>query len=406
MTVQLTDKNIAALETREKPYYISDEREKGLSVRVGITGKKTWNYEGPRSRPGMNKRRISLGPVNLTNLKQILARVKEIKAQAILGADAAQCKKDKRSEMTIRRLVDKYEDKGCYWQTARSKFRAFKPQTKRNTINSLNNHVVPLLGTKLISEVTNLDIQEMSIDIGSGRTARGIVTGGEGAARKAVRNLSAVYSWAIYREDVVLNPCALARVNKIDGQMRVFMTEDEIIRFKAALYDMEQDKISMTVINIANLLFYTGFRRNEIYELKWSEVSRDGNSVHLEDTKTGRSWRALGETAQKILAGIKRGKDSDYVFPGKSGDGFFTGMGYYWRMIKKRANLPGISPQVLRHNFGSYMVSIGETLPATGLAMGHSDPKTTARYAEMQEHAAQKAVERLDKKLEGIGFEE
>jgi integrase len=50
------------------------------------------------------------------------------------------------------------------------------------------------------------------------------------------------------------------------------------------------------------LVALTGLRRGEAYGLRWSEVDLDGSSLRLADSKTGRSMRAVGETAVRTCA--------------------------------------------------------------------------------------------------------
>ena len=71
------------------------------------------------------------------------------------------------------------------------------------------------------------DIEGFVAEVTAGKTAcdekvgprrRIIVRGGAGAARKVVRDLSAVFSFAIRSEIVARNPCESAAVRKTDNR--------------------------------------------------------------------------------------------------------------------------------------------------------------------------------------------
>ncbi|MEI2707296.1 MAG: hypothetical protein V9E89_19110 [Ilumatobacteraceae bacterium] len=82
-----------------------------------------------------------------------------------------------------------------------------------------------LLGRKKISEVRIADVEQFMRDVKAGKTAKDekcgprvriIVKGGAGAATKGVRDLSALFTFAVRQELVAANPCACQSAPKID----------------------------------------------------------------------------------------------------------------------------------------------------------------------------------------------
>src|SRR3546814_15418557 len=111
--------------------------------------------------------------------------------------------------MRIAELVDPYEKEGCYIQRGKRQGEAMKPLTKQYTLARLRHHVVPLLGSRRVSEVNAGDIERFFRDVEAGKTAREdkigprrriVVRSGGGAARKVFRDLSAVVSFAVEEE--------------------------------------------------------------------------------------------------------------------------------------------------------------------------------------------------------------
>ena len=160
-------------------------------------------------------------------------------------------------------------------------------------------------------------------DVTAGKTAsdekvgprkRVIVRGGAGAARKVVRDLSAVYSFARRNEIVSRNPCDTAAVRKTDNQNDRFLALEEVARLGAALDELEEEGVNLKALNIARLWALTGCRRDEIAGLKWPEVNFEEGLLELDDSKTGKSIRPLGAAALALLKSIDKQDSSDFVF--------------------------------------------------------------------------------------------
>lgn len=308
--------------------------------------------------------------------------------------------------MTIGALVELYAIEGCVIQRGTHIGKPMKPLTKQYTLSRLRHHVVPLLGKRRAAEINAGDIEGLARSIAAGKTAkdekvgprtRVIVRGGEGAARKVIRDLSAVFSFAKRRGIVGVNPVETASVRKTDGKRERFLSFHEIQRLGAALETLKAKGANTKAIEIISLWAMTGCRRNEIAGLKWSEVDLANDRLVLEDTKTGRSVRPLGGPASKLIAEIRqRAQDvSGYVFPAESGSGFYQGTKGVWAKAIKLAGLPEVSPHILRHTLGSMASSSGESLLMVGSLLGHSNSRSSATYAHMAHTPSQRAADRV-----------
>lgn len=78
----------------------------------------------------------------------------------------------------------------------------------------------------------------------AGPRARVMVRGGEGAARKGVRDLSAGFSFAARREPVTSNPCDRAAVRKTDNKRERFLSLEEVRRLGRALCEIKSETIT------------------------------------------------------------------------------------------------------------------------------------------------------------------
>lgn len=406
----LTKTRIGRAEPATDRYHLWDSSLGGFGLRVETSGRKTFvvRYRaegGGRTAP---RRFVTIGRYGTLTLDEARKRAKLLLSAAAIGQDPAAERQAKRRELRITDLVDLYEQEGCFVQRGKRQGEPMKDTTKAYTLARLRHHVVPLLGTKRISEVGAGDIESFVADVAAGKTAKDeklglhrriIVRGGEGAARKVVRDLSAVYSFAVRRELVVSNPVERAAVRKTDNQRLRYLDFGEVKKLGKAFEKLIEQGVNPKGIAIAKLWALTGCRRDEIAGLKWDEIDLKRGLLVLEASKTGRSIRPLSLAAVAILREVERDSSSPYVFPASSGDGHYQGTKNIWAKAKTEAALPGITPHTLRHTIGSTATSAGEALALTGAILGHANPRSTAIYAHVQRLPMQQAAERVSDKI-------
>lgn len=407
---KLTKRTIDGLEPKAAAYMVYDAELKGLAIRIAPSGLKTWQveyrpYPGGR---GVDKRRMSLGSSISVTPDEARKKAREILAAVANKEDPAKDRTDRRKEMRVSDLIDLYEDEGCYILRGKRLGEPMKPTTKAYTVARLRHHALPILGKLRISEVSARDIEKMVKDITSGKTAKDekigprkriIVRGGEGAARKVARDVSAMFTFAIRQKLATANPCESAAVRKTDGRRTRFLTLDEVTRLGKALEQLQADGANPKALDIVRLWALTGARRSEIAALRWDEVDLVHSCLRLSDSKTGASIRPIAAPAAALLASLKKQEGSPFVFPASSGESHFQGTKRVWPKAIAHANLPGVTPHTLRHTLGSSAVSVGETLVMTGAILGHSEARSTQIYAHVQQDPAARAAARAVKPI-------
>ncbi len=391
-------------------YHIRDAKLVGFGLRVEASGTKTYVVWYRADGGGRNapRRFMIIGRHGPMTVDEARLKAKKILGAVANGEDPAGDLSAKRKEMDITALVDLYEREGCFIQRGKRIGEPMKPLTKKYTVSRLRHHVVPLLGSKRITVVGHTDIEKFVRDVAAGKTrsdkkiaprTRVKVRGGDGAARKVVRDLSAVFSFAIHQGLLESNPVMRARVRKTDNERTWFLTPAELKRLGAAFDQLERDGANTMAIIICKLWALTGCRRNEIAGLKWSELDMENGVFRFEDSKTGKSVRPLPWSARLLLAKVNRSEDSVYVFPAEEGDGFYQGTSKVWPLVKNVSGLHDITPHTLRHTIGSLAVSHGENLVMTGSLLGHANVRSTAIYAHVQLDPMRKASERVARRV-------
>lgn len=407
-SVVLMKRVVDAAPPRPARYDLWDSKLAGFGLRIEASGTKSFiiRYRpdgGGRSAP---RRFLTIGRFGTLTVEEARQQAKKLLGAAAKGEDPAGDRRTKRREPTVSALVDLYEAEGCFVQRGLRQGEPMKARTKAYTVARLRHHVVPLLGHKRVSEVGVGEVERFVREVATGKTARDeiigprkriIVRGGEGAARKVVRDLSAVFSFAKRRGIVATNPCDVAAVRKSDNRRDRYLTLEEVSRLGRAFDALAARGANAKAITIARLWALTGCRRDEIAGLRWSEIDLERGLLVLAASKTGKSVRPLGAAAIAILKAIVQEPQSDFVFPAEVGDGHYQGTKRVWPKVVAEAGLPGVTPHTLRHTLGSTAVSAGEALALTGAILGHANVRSTAIYAHVQSNPSRRAASRVTK---------
>lgn len=400
-STKITKRVVDAADVTGKRYEVWDSEISGFGLRVEASGRKTYivRYRANGGGRDAPRRLVVIGRHGTITPDQARMEAKAILAKAMNARhtgslDPAAELKEKRKGETIKELIDIYELEGMGHM---------KDRTRKFTIARIRHHVEPLLGRKKVAELTSVDVERFIRDVTAGKTARdiktghrgrAIVKGGLGAAAKASRDLSALMTFAKRRKMIAENPCDSVEKPRDNARHR-HLTLNEVKQLGDALTALKAEGMNAKAINITRLWALTGCRRNEIAELKWSEVNFELGCLILDDTKTGRSVRPLSTAAVQLLQSIPQQDGTDYVFPATTGDGYFQGTGRLWPKIVDKAKLPGVTPHTLRHTLGSMAVSSGETLAMTGALLGHATARATSIYAHMQTDPSRRVADRV-----------
>ena len=142
------------------------------------------------------------------------------------------------------------------------------------------------------------------------------------------------------------------------------------------------------------LLLLTGARRNEVSHAKWDYVDWERRTLLVPISKTGRPRViALNGRAMALLRAIPKLDDNPYIFPSPITGRPCPSLHFPWTRIKDRAGLDGVRLHDLRHSFASFLVNEGVSLYVVQGLLGHTQPRTTQRYAHLAQHTLNNAAE-------------
>lgn len=258
--MSLSDASIRTAKPGAATYDLSDDRPRGLALRVHPSGRKTWAIR--LAVRGKDRVRREIGEYPATGLREARQRAEEWRALARQGIDPGHVKPE-REELTLRAAVDE-------WLTHH------KLRSEHQIRRRFDLHVFGFekLGDRDVTEIEQRDVA---------RLLRKMQTAGTPAEANRVRgSLSSLYGWLMKQGEVTTNPAlgtakapepSLERQR--EGSARV-LTMDEL---KAIWGAAEADK-SPVVGALVRLLILVPLRRQEWTDLRWSEIERmEGGKV-------------------------------------------------------------------------------------------------------------------------------
>jgi integrase len=251
-----------------------------------------------------------------------------------------------------------------------------KLQTRHDYARILRSDVVPHLGSRKVSDITRADCSRFHS--GMAETPR--------KANLVLAILSRVLSWAQehgYRAEGDSNPTKGIKKFRENNRER-YLSPEEYRRLGQVLGALEEaSQESPFVIAALRLILVTGARLNEILTLKWSHVDLERAALRLPDSKSGPKVIRLNQQAMGVLENMPRVHGNPYVIVGKLEGGRLVNLQKPWRRIRTLAGIPDVHIHDLRHSFASMAVASGASLPMIGKMLGHTQTRTTARYAHL-----------------------
>ena len=370
--IRFTDRAIARLRPRPREHTVWDSLVAGLGVRVRPTGGRSYVL---LEDAGGRTRRVSLGPVSLKSVAEARRECHARKAKPeATGAP-------RRAAPLFRDFVE-----GA-WKEAH--FEGYKPSTKMAVQSLLDRQLLPAFGSKPLDRITLAHIT---------RWFDRFSWTAPGNANHALDLLTQIMNFAIDRDLLETNPARAVKRNRRTALTR-FLSREEIARLHRAL-DRQTRNSSREQADIIRLLLLTGCRRSEIVRLRWSEVDRD--KLVLADSKTGPRTVPLNTQARRILERRPRGA-SPFVFPSPRDPARPRSRNLsFWYRARREAGIEDVRLHDLRHTHASHAVMNGIPVPVVSRLLGHSDVRTTLRYAHLGDREIEQAAERVGQAIAAL----
>lgn len=144
---------------------------------------------------------------------------------------------------------------------------------------------------------------------------------------------------------------------------------------------------------IVPMLMLTGARRREVLDAKWEDFDFNMLSWRIPFTKTGRPRHIpMSEGVVSLLSDVPRFDGCPYVFPNPKTLKPFASVFASWDTARAMAGLCDVRMHDLRHSFASFLVNNGRSLYEVQKLLGHTQIKTTQRYAHLSHDTLMEAA--------------
>jgi integrase len=287
-----------------------------------------------------------------------------VKARVSVGRDPSEQRQANRRIPTVNELSDRYLD---YART----YKRLHDIDERY----LRLHLLPRFGKLHLDQLDQTEIMEW---------LQSKVT--EGYAQATVNRWQVILShmmrmakqWGLPGAD--RNPLEGVKQKDANNHVERFLSPTETLRLKQAVDASSNPMLK----HIVALLLLTGCRKRELLDAKWEEVNLDKKVWRIPTSKAGKPRHVpLSEDAIAVLEAIPRFEECPFIVPNPDTLKPFLSIYHSWDTARRAAGLPDVRMHDLRHSAASNLVNSGQSLYVVAKVLGHSQTRTTERYAHL-----------------------
>lgn len=360
--------------TDVKKVELFDEKQKGLVLEVRQSGGKTFYLRMSDKRRKV--RYYRLGYASDITVSQARELCQSMRTQIVMGIDPKQQQADLEKIPTLSKFVEEQ-----YIPYVKSYKRSWKID-----VSILNNHILPVMGRTHLDEITRSEVIQLHQSIKAQGKA-------PATANRVLIILRFLFNLVIEKwqmPGVTTNPAKQVPIFQENNRRERYLSSEEIQRLSEAA----QHTSNPLVASMLGLLLVTGVRKSELLNAKWKDFNLVEKQWRIPVTKSGYARHVpLNEAAMNILVSVKQmGLSGVYVFPNPKTGKPYAQITAVWQRIRKIAGLEDVRLHDLRHSFASLLVNSGRTLYEVQRLLGHSQARTTQRYAHLSNDTLMEAT--------------
>lgn len=341
-----------------------DDVVTGFSLEVRLTSGKTF-YLRYRDAHG-KQRQYRIGDAKSITCNQARKQAIKLKGQIALGIDPA-------ADQAIRRTVPTFAN------FVAERYMPFVKGYKKSWVSDdsyLRNHLLPVFGKMHLDEISKRDV----IAFHHGMRAKDYALG---TANRCLILLRYAFNLAVRWEipGMKVNPTKdVALFEDHNGKER-YLSQAEAQQIIEAVRQSENRMLQY----IIPMLILTGARKREVLDAKWTDFDLDRKQWRIPTTKAGKPRHVpLSDGVLQLLDSIPH-DDCVWVFANPKTRMPYVSIFCSWDTARTRAGLADVRIHDLRHSFASFLVNAGRSLYEVQKILGHTQVKTTQRYAHLSQ---------------------
>ena len=355
---------------------------KGLVLEARITGGKTFHlrYQDSRGRT----RQLSLADANDVTLSQARALADKARNQIAMGEDPKEQRAIAKAVPTFAAFIEE-------------RYLPYVKGYKKSWDSDqsyLSNHVLPAFGKKYMDEVTKQEV----ISFHHGIRAKGYA---EGTANRILILLRYAFNladkWGI--AGVRVNPTKdVPLFEDHAGKKERYLSKEEAQRIFEAVRRSENPVLQ----HIVPMLILTGARKREVLDARWEDFDFERRHWRIHTTKLGKPrFVPMSDGVVGLLESLPR-FDCEWVFANPKTLKPYVSIFCSWNTARTKAGLADVRIHDLRHSYASFLVNAGRSLYEVQRLLGHTQIKTTQRYAHLSHDTLLDATNSVTTTLAGM----
>jgi integrase len=367
----------------------------GFGIRVYSTGRRSWflNYT-VSGREG----RKTLGEFPTWSATAARLEAKALRQRVNQGEDLAEQARERATAPTVQDLIDRYVEDHLPRKATKGARLNDEKRMLEAVGKALGKH------TK-VQDVHSGDIEKMHRDITN--------SNGPVRANRVLSIASKMFSLSLksragenrpWRDASLGNPCKGVERNREEAKER-FFSQVEL----AAISDALATYPGQVSADCVRLVMLTGCRPQEAMLAAWTQFEAEPGywikpSAHTKQRKVHKL--PLSPPALELIDRLRKArvKDAIWLFPAEAGGKPIVALWHVWHYVRDRAAL-GADARLydLRHSFASIGAGGGLSLLIIGRLLGHTQARTTQRYAHLADDPLREAAERIGAVISGAG---
>jgi integrase len=149
---------------------------------------------------------------------------------------------------------------------------------------------------------------------------------------------------------------------------------------------------------IIPMLILTGARKREVLDAKWEDFNVEQRVWRIPLAKSGKARHVpMSDGVLSLLASVPMYDDCTYVFANPKTFLPYVSFFSAWNTVRKSVGLGDVRVHDLRHSFASFLVNSGRSLYEVQRILGHTQIKTTQRYAHLSQDSLLAAANEISK---------
>jgi integrase len=217
-----------------------------------------------------------------------------------------------------------------------------------------------------------------------------------GSVNRVIILLRYIFNCALKWETagITKNPTAGVDLLEENNKKERFLTATEANALIGALKHSENQMLQY----IIPMLILTGARKNEVLTAKWEDFNLDQRVWRIPLAKSGKARHVpMSDGVLSLLASVPMHNGCPYVFANPKTLKPYVSFFSAWNTVRKSVGLSDVRVHDLRHSFASFLVNSGRSLYEVQRILGHTQIKTTQRYAHLSQDSLLAAANEISK---------